>query len=155
LKLDIIALSPLWRQAPGAKTTARKAISAAARVCGVALSPEAEAALHLSDDARVRALNSLWRGKDAATNVLAFPAGKRGDVADARLLGDVVIAYETVAREAEQLDLAFNDHFVHLTVHGFLHLIGFDHETDAQAREMEGLERRILADLDIADPYQD
>jgi len=155
LKLDIIAVSPLWRRAPGARSSARKAIGAAAKLCGVALSPKAEAALQLSDDAKVRALNARWRGKDVATNVLSFPAARTDGLAAAPLLGDIVVAYETLALEAERQHVPFNDHFLHLTVHGFLHLVGFDHETPGQARKMENLERRILAELDIADPYQD
>lgn len=128
---------------------------AAVDLCGIALAANAEAALHLADDAHVRVLNARWRDKDAATNVLSFPAAKADAIAAAPLLGDVVVAYETLEREAAEMDVAFDDHFLHLTVHGFLHLIGFDHETVKQAQAMEGLERRILSHLGLADPYPD
>jgi len=113
-----------------------------------------ELSIVFTDDAHVRALNSGWRGKDRPTNVLSFPAfphGKRGALPP--LLGDVVLAAETVAREAAAEGKPLAHHITHLIVHGILHLIGYDHETDAEAEEMEGLERRILAGLDIPDPY--
>jgi probable rRNA maturation factor len=145
----------LWRRVPKANAKARGAIKAAVALCGVALADNAEAALHLADDAHVRGLNARWRGKDVPTNVLSFPAAKAGALATAPLLGDVVVAYETLEREAAEMNVAFDDHFLHLAVHGFLHLLAFDHETVKQAREMEGLERRILGHLGLADPYPD
>jgi probable rRNA maturation factor len=107
-----------------------------------------------SDDAHVRALNQQWRGKDKPTNVLSFPAYQPGQ--DGRLpplLGDVILAAETVAAEAFQEGKPLADHIAHLIVHGILHLIGYDHETDTEAEEMEETERRILAALDVPDPY--
>jgi probable rRNA maturation factor len=82
--------------------------------------------------------------------VLSFPAAEQ---ADAKLLGDIVIAYETLAREAEDEKRDFLHHLAHLTVHGFLHLIGYDHQTDSQADEMEGLESRIMRSMNLPDPY--
>lgn len=108
-----------------------------------------EVALALGDDAFVRSLNVQFRGKDKATNVLSFPAGEPG------FLGDVALARETVAREAAEQGKSQRDHARHLLVHGILHLLGYDHETDEQAIAMETLERRILARLGIADPYGD
>jgi probable rRNA maturation factor len=108
-----------------------------------------------SDDAHVRTLNAGWRGRDKPTNVLSFPAfphGRRGEVPP--MLGDVVLAAETVAAEAASEGKRLTDHVTHLIVHGVLHLIGYDHETDAEAEEMEAMERRILAGLDISDPYR-
>jgi len=122
---------------------------------GVALHPQAEAALHLADDARLQELNARWRGKDKPTNVLSFPLAQPGRVAEAPLLGDIFVSHQTLVREAERQGKSFDDHFIHLTIHGFLHLLGFDHETVKQARQMEGLETRILAELDVADPYRD
>lgn len=111
------------------------------------------AALALTDDAEVRALNHSWRGKDAATNVLSFPAGD--DARNPDYLGDIVLAYETVLKEAREKGIAVEDHVAHLVVHGVLHLLGFDHANDAEAERMEKLERAALASLGIADPYEE
>ena len=112
----------------------------------------------LVDDRAIRALNRNWRGKDKATNVLAFPAhsarsGRFGGRVPIRPLGDVVIAFETVQREAESARVPFDHHLAHLAVHGFLHLLGYDHAAEAEAETMEALEVAILARLDVPDPY--
>jgi probable rRNA maturation factor len=133
-----------------------------------------DVSLRLADDAALRALNSRWRGIDKPTNVLSFPsagpafpaarsgppgAAPKGVRKDARLatgygaLGDIALAFETLAREAGELGVPLADHYRHLVAHGFLHLIGYDHETDAEAERMEALETRILARLGAADPY--
>jgi len=112
--------------------------------------------LVLADDAMVRDLNRRFRGKDKPTNVLSFPADEpvEAGMADAdRYLGDVVVAAETLAREAHDEGKAVEHHFDHLVVHGTLHLLGYDHESDKEADRMESLETAILADLGIADPY--
>jgi probable rRNA maturation factor len=102
----------------------------------------------LADDKRVRGLNKRDRKKDKPTNVLAYPSGEKS------FLGDVVLARQTVWREAHAQKKAPVDHLTHLVVHGTLHLLGHDHETSkADADRMEALERRILAKLGIADPY--
>ena len=103
-----------------------------------------------ADDAALEALNRQWRGKDKPTNVLSFPAPD-----GAGTLGDIAIAYDTVAREAQEQGKTVADHATHLLVHGLLHLLGYDHEADDEAAEMEGLERDILARLDVPDPYGD
>ena len=106
----------------------------------------------LSDDLAVQALNRHWRGKNTPTNVLAFPApGKRHS--SIPYIGDVVIAYRTAAREAVAEGKPFHHHLAHLAVHGYLHLIGYDHETDRAAQRMERLERAILARIAVPDPY--
>ena len=105
----------------------------------------------LADDAFVQHLNKTWRGKDQPTNVLSFPAGE--NTAGIDHLGDIVLALETITREAREQDKKPADHLTHLVVHGMLHLLGYDHEDDDEAEEMEALERRILAGLGIADPY--
>jgi probable rRNA maturation factor len=116
----------------------------------------------LADDGLLRELNRSYRGRDAATNVLAFegpdpvdPDPVDPNPGEAWQLGDVVLARETIAREARAQAKGFADHAVHLTVHGVLHLLGHDHASDAQARRMEALEIAILDDLGIADPYRE
>lgn len=115
-----------------------------------------EISLVFTDDAAIRTVNRDWRGQDKPTNVLSFPAfplqpgGRPGP-----MLGDIVLAEETLRREALDLSLAFDDHLTHLLVHGFLHLFGYDHMTDEEAAVMEGLETRILAELGLADPYRE
>jgi probable rRNA maturation factor len=131
-----------------ARLALRRAEAPAAAVVDIAL----------ADDAKQRELNRIWRGKDAPTNVLAFPAA---DPAMALprgaplLLGDVVLAFETVRREAVEQDKPFADHLRHLVVHGVLHLLGFDHETAADAAAMEAREIAILAELGVPNPYRD
>ena len=112
----------------------------------------AELSVVLTDDASIRAINVQWRHKDEPTNVLSFPAPPAMPGAP-RLLGDIIIAHETTAREAKAEGKPFADHLGHLAVHGFLHLLGYDHESDADAEVMERLEREILAKLGVPDPY--
>lgn len=113
-----------------------------------------ELSLVFTDDASIREINAEWRSQDKATNVLSFPAfplqpgGKPGP-----MLGDIIIARETVEREAIDLEKSFDDHLTHLMVHGFLHLFGYDHMNNSEAERMEGLETRILAELGLSDPY--
>ena len=112
----------------------------------------------LTDDAGIRTLNHNWRGIDKPTNVLSFPALQppgAGSRRMPRMLGDIAIAYETTRREADEEASRSAHHLSHLAVHGFLHLIGYDHETDDDAEAMEQLEREILAQLGIPDPYAD
>jgi probable rRNA maturation factor len=146
--IDIQVQSPLWNAQPLAEQTIREAISAAAG----ALSTEGgEVSVLLTDDSEIARLNRDWRGIAKPTNVLSFPASRVGQ--GDKLLGDIVIAYETLERESTDESRDFLHHLAHLAVHGFLHLIGFDHETDAQAEEMEGLESRIMMRLNMPDPY--
>ncbi|MFD1624635.1 rRNA maturation RNase YbeY [Azospirillum griseum] len=119
----------------------------------------AELSLVLADNALVQQLNRDYRGKDKPTNVLSFalteaeePDPEEGAPV---LLGDVILAYETVQREAAEQNKSPDDHLSHLVMHGVLHLLGYDHETDDEAEEMEALETRLLASLGIADPYAD
>ena len=107
----------------------------------------------MTDDDAIRRLNRQWRGRDAATNVLSFPATNPGEAATPRLLGDIVIAFETTRDEAAAAGKPFLHHLCHLAVHGFLHLLGYDHESDDEAETMERLEREILTRLDMPDPY--
>lgn len=156
---DVIVDSPLWASAAGAEAMVCHAVAEAAATVSTS---GGELAIVLTGDSTIRALNRDWRGIDQATNVLSFPAHARDSVArngreEAKppvMLGDIVIAYETAAREALAEDKAFLHHLAHLTVHGFLHLVGYDHEVDAEADAMEALEVEILARLGIADPYR-
>jgi probable rRNA maturation factor len=113
-----------------------------------------EVSLVFGDDEMIREINAEWRDKDKPTNVLSFPAfpvtpGKM----PGPMLGDIIIARETVEREAVELDKSFEDHLTHLMVHGFLHLLGYDHIEIDDAEKMETLETRILAELGLSDPY--
>ena len=145
-EIDIQIASPLWTAEPRAEETARAAIAAAAAACAATGS----VSVLLSDDAAIRALNRDWRHIDKATNVLSFPAARE---AGGGFLGDIVVAYETLARESADEDREFLHHLAHLAVHGFLHLVGYDHQSDAEAGEMEALESRIMRSLNMPDPY--
>jgi probable rRNA maturation factor len=149
-QIDVQTQSPLWKAQPLAEQTVRDAVAAAA----AALSTEdGEVSIVLTDDSAVAHLNRDWRGIDKPTNVLSFPASGHKASEGAHFLGDIVIAYETLVRECDDEDRIFLHHLAHLTVHGFLHLIGYDHQTDTQAEEMEGLESKIMTRMNIPDPY--
>lgn len=133
-----------WAEAlPDAESIVVAAAEAAVRGAGGSV------VVLLTDDGAVQALNARFRGKDAATNVLSFPA------ADNPMdhLGDVALAFGVCAREAKDQGKPLADHLSHLVAHGVLHLLGYDHETDADAEAMEALERAVLAPLGIPDPY--
>ncbi|WP_310618396.1 rRNA maturation RNase YbeY [Flexibacterium corallicola] len=117
--------------------------------------PDTEVSLVFSDDAQVQELNRMWRNKDKPTNVLSFPGDDKEEPPYGPLLGDIILARETVERESGDLGIPFDHHLAHLIVHGTLHLFGYDHQDDEEAEEMEGEERKILALLGIPDPYQD
>jgi probable rRNA maturation factor len=114
-----------------------------------------ELTIRIVDEAEGRELNRTWRGKDYATNVLSFPAEIPDGLLDIPLLGDLVICAQVVAREAAEQGKSLDAHWAHLTLHGCLHLLGYDHIDDEEAEEMEGLERRLLAELGYPDPYAD
>ncbi len=135
---------PRWRGKRGLGARLTKAAGLALKRGGNA---KGALTILLSSDARLRALNKNFRGLDKATNVLSFPARR-----DA-YLGDIAIAYATAAKEARAAKKAFADHALHLTVHGVLHLLGYDHETARAAGKMEPLETAILDELGVADPY--
>ena len=151
MQIEVVVRSARWRKRPTAKTIVKKAVFAAADAVST---PPTELAIVLGDDSGIQALNREWRGKNAPTNVLSFLAARPGKTPSASpYLGDIVIAYQTVAREAATEGKPFNHHLAHLAVHGFLHLLGYDHENDRDAQTMERLERRILKRLAIPDPY--
>jgi probable rRNA maturation factor len=146
--VDIQIASPKWDAQPSAEQTVREAIAAAAAAVDA---KDGEVSIMLTDDETIRTLNRDWRKIDKATNVLSFPAP---DTAGAeRMFGDIVIAYETLVRECDEEDRIFPHHLAHLTVHGFLHLIGYDHQTDSEADAMEALESKIMIAMKRPDPY--
>ena len=150
---DVLIAADCWRAQLDAEDIVQHAIAAAASFVELP-ADETELAVMLTDDARIRELNREWRGQDKATNVLSFPAAQPpGETPQPLMLGDIAIAYETTRSEAEAEGKPFQNHLSHLAIHGFLHLLGYDHLDDDEAEEMEGLERDILATLGIADPY--
>jgi len=153
---EVLVVADCWRAEPDAEAVIHRAVAAAAAFVSDDLG-NAEVAIMLTDDAGVRTLNRNWRGIDKATNVLSFPAlqpSRPRAPGDApRMLGDIAIAYEMTRREADDEQKSFEHHLSHLAVHGFLHLIGYDHENDAEAATMEEAEREILSQLGIPDPY--
>lgn len=142
--IDIEIEDEAWTAAlPDAAAVVERAARAALQ------GPEAELTILLTDDAAVQDLNARFRGKDAPTNVLSFPAPETARPH----LGDIALAYGVCAREAQEQGKTLEHHLMHLTAHGVLHLLGYDHQTDAEAEAMEALERRILAGLGAPDPY--
>lgn len=143
-----------WAGLPGAQGLAQAAVHAALEH----LTMDAEGAslsLTLADDATVEDLNRQWRGKPKPTNVLSFPADQTMALppGEARPMGDIILAAGVVRAEAEEQNKPLNHHFIHLVVHGFLHLLGHDHMEEGEAEQMETLEKDILAKLDIPNPY--
>ncbi len=160
--IDVLISSAAWRRAlPSAAAVCRRAARAAfaggARTALKRKAGRAELSVVLASDAAIRKLNADYRKKDKPTNVLSFPAGG-GDTLggpEAVILGDVVIAYATVAREARITRKSLKDHLSHMVVHGVLHLLGYDHGTASDAATMERLETKILSQIGVDDPYRD
>jgi len=160
LKIDVLVASNRWKDAERAISMMRRAVARAA--AATPSTTGSELAIVLTDDSAIRQLNRDWRGIDAATNVLSFPAknasrkqpGKHRGKNLGEHLGDIVLAYETIAREARGEGKPFVHHLAHLAVHGLLHLAGYDHESDKEAAVMERAERDILHQLAIPDPYR-
>lgn len=151
--VDVVIESEEWAATPELEARVSAAAQAALHASGVTTSPVGEIAVLLTDDEGVSILNERWRGKATPTNVLSWPAVAPKLLALSPMIGDIALAYETCAREAREEHKRFADHVTHLVVHGTLHLLGYDHETDVEAEAMEALERRVLAGLGVADPY--
>jgi probable rRNA maturation factor len=149
LKIDMLVESELWKKTDDVRPTVRRAVTEAAAMLSTSGS---ELAIVLTDDSAIRLLNRAWRGVDAATNVLSFPTKRTGGKPP--LIGDIVLAYETIAGEARAERKPFVHHVAHLAVHGFLHLLGYDHVRSKDAEAMERVERDILQRLAIPDPYR-
>lgn len=152
IDIDISIESERWASME-LDSLVRKAIEAARAESDVRLAPSTEVSLLFCDDERIQELNRDWRGLDKPTNVLSFPASDPARLSASPLLGDIAVAYETVERESRDEQKSLSDHVSHMIVHGFLHLVGYDHETEDDAEKMEAAERRALARLGIADPY--
>jgi probable rRNA maturation factor len=148
LQIDVLVDSDRWKDAERIKSMVRRAVAQAAAAVSTT---GTELAIVLTDDSAIRLLNRDWRGIDAATNVLSFPAKNAGT---SHHLGDIVLAFETIAREARNQGKPLAHHIAHLAVHGFLHLVGYDHERELEAAAMENFERDILQQLAIPDPYR-
>jgi probable rRNA maturation factor len=152
IEIDVIVASARWKEPKKAEGTVRRAVT---RAAAAALSTSGtELAIVLADDSAIRLLNRDWRDVDAATNVLSFPGAHTSGRRLGRHLGDIVLAFETIVREARTEKKPFEHHLAHLAVHGFLHLIGYDHKRDSDAQAMERTEREILHQLAIPDPYR-
>lgn len=152
LAIEVVRHGSTWKDSKIDDALLERAAQAAFRVATPQDQTAYDATIVLTDDAEMRELNRTWRGKDAPTNVLSFPAGD--DVGEPGPLGDIVIAFETTQKEADDENTAFADHVSHLVVHGVLHLLGLDHMQDDEAEQMEALETRALASLGVADPYE-
>ena len=131
------------------ETISTSAVTAAIALTDLEIVEGGELSLLICDDENIQRLNSQWRGKNKPTNVLSFPVED-----DSLLLGDIVVSMDTVKREAALESKSIKDHLTHLIIHGFLHLFGYDHETEDEAAEMESLETEILGKLGIANPYE-
>ncbi|MDO9306589.1 MAG: rRNA maturation RNase YbeY [Mesorhizobium sp.] len=154
IDIDITVEAGAWPPTRGLRSLVRKAVDAALQETGVDAVTGSELSVVFSDDAHIRRLNAGWRGKDKPTNVLSFPAfAVEPGGAIPPMLGDIVLAAETVAREAALEGKPLDHHITHLVIHGFLHLLGHDHKDEAEAGRMEALERAALARLAIPDPY--
>ncbi len=162
--IEVLVEAPLWQALPDAEGIVHRAIELASDKKVLGHHHGGEISVLLCDDAAIADLNARWRGQDRPTNVLSFPAppplappgpGNKAPLTalHGAPLGDIAIAYETVAREAREQGKTVADHLAHLAVHGFLHLLGYDHHIEVEAERMERLERDILARIGIADPY--
>ena len=145
LRVEIISDAKSWEELTDVSALITRASQTAFAAANV--QPEGEISVLLTDDAHMSRLNQDFRGKSGATNVLSFPGTMKGQ------WGDIAIAYETLAREATAEDKSLNDHLTHLMIHGTLHLLGYDHEDETEAEQMEAMEISALKHLGIADPY--
>jgi probable rRNA maturation factor len=150
--LNILIDCDSWHSLTGAEDIMGRAYDEAARLIeGIA---GRDVTLLLSSDSKIAALNATYRGQDKATNVLSFPSAAAPFPGEPAPLGDIIIAHETVMREADEENKQPLSHLAHLTIHGLLHLAGYDHDTDHEAERMEQMERIILSKIGVSDPYR-
>ncbi len=155
LTVDILVKNANWRRLGAVEEEIPRLVHSVFTILGYDSSKPLEIGIVLSSDTEVRMLNRAYRGKDMPTNVLSFPMTDpgNGDRIGSRLLGEVVLALETILREAHEARVSPIDHLSHLIAHGILHLLGHDHQTDAEAARMEAEESNILRSLGLRDPY--
>lgn len=151
--IDTIIESPHWETIPEVEALIARAVAAAVAAADTKPPAGAEVSVMLTDDASVRILNRDYRGLDKPTNVLSFPAAPGTPGEQGPYCGDIAVAFETLEREAGSEGKPIADHLTHLVIHGLLHLLGYDHETEEEAVVMEATEVAALARLGIADPY--
>lgn len=154
IRIECLVEAGDWPDALQLEQLAEKTVGAVLDELHFVNMAPSELSLLFTDDARIQQLNAKWRGQDRPTNVLSFPVTDLSPgMAPGPILGDVILAFETVDREARLENKPFGNHLTHLIVHGFLHLLGYDHQSETEGREMEALERRVLQRLAIPDPY--
>lgn len=158
VEIDILIDEPQWSKARlGVKTMFPLVLETACKALPQKIGAPIEVTVTLASDKQIKILNRDHRGKNKPTNVLSFPLwDDRSEIPrgkDAVPVGDIIIAYETMAREAVEQGKTLKAHTTHMLVHGFLHLLGYDHMNDTEAEEMEALEVKILKKLGIKDPY--
>lgn len=151
--IDILVNDRRWNDALDVERLCHEVLERCCSEISISLDPEAEVSFVFCDDKEIEDLNSKWRNLEKPTNVLSFPASQVERLPHAKLLGDIIISYDTVLREARERPISLEHHTAHMILHGFLHLLGYDHETDIDAHEMENLERAVLKLLGINDPY--
>jgi probable rRNA maturation factor len=151
--VDISITAKEWARLEDLSGLAEGAIRAALDETGITLRPNSEVSILFCNDAFIAELNQQWRGAAKPTNVLSFPAAGANDMPEPAPLGDIVVAFETAAKEAAEAQIPLREHVAHLLVHGFLHLAGYDHTAAKEAEAMEEIERAALSKLGIADPY--
>lgn len=152
IQIEISIECPGWRELH-LEALVAESLNAALEESGDQLAVGAEVSLLFCDDARVRELNRDFRGQDKSTNVLSFPTPDPLETAP--FIGDIAVAYETVAREAREQSKSLDQHSRHMIVHGFLHLLGYNHEDEGEAEAMEALEVRVLSRLGVDNPYRE
>ena len=155
LSLTLVTESPSWKQQiPDIDELSQQVILSTLKVLNLS-AKQIEVSVVLADDEFIRGYNRQYRSIDRATNVLSFSALDEAQVVnDNDNLGDIMMAFTTVEREAGEQSKPFVHHYMHLLIHGVLHLLGYDHETDKEAEEMESLEIKILGQLGVSDPYK-
>lgn len=151
--VDVIVEDKRWAEVCDSEALAQAAVEAVLSNIKTSWSGELEISFLFCDDEKIRGLNATWNKKDSATNVLSFPASPEGNKGPVTLLGDVIIAFDTISSEAQVQRKTIPSHTAHMLVHGVLHLFGFDHLNDEDADEMETLETRILHVMGIDDPW--